>query len=77
MDLAELPRRTSVDELLEMIFEQFGMFGIGQDARIGRGSRSRMHGSDAALGRDAHTVVGQSGRHGLVAGRSRCIVHGL
>ena len=32
--LVEMPRWTSVDELLEMIFEQFCTFGIDQEARM-------------------------------------------
>mgnify|MGYP000022839722 CR=1 FL=1 len=40
--MVEVPRRTSMDELLEKIFEQFSMSGLVADARIGRVCTGRL-----------------------------------
>ena len=60
----EVPSRTNVDELLEMIFEQFDTSSLVADAWFSRFSR------------DARVGCVSVKTHGSIVGRSRCIVHG-
>ena len=70
---AELPRRTSVDELHEMILEQFGIPGMDR-SRVGRGCTVQLLGC-GLVGQDARIGCGSVAMHGQVAGRPRRIVH--
>ena len=69
-----MPRRTSVDELLELIFEQFGTSGSVEDARISRFGRGSVETHGLVMGMSGRTY--QSRMHGLIVDQSRRIVHG-